>query len=679
MKNKLTKNKIKNIFKIKNKLIVLSSIFILSLTVIYSCNLIFADTSLKQKRYESVYIELDNSGNKKSGTMYVETTLNGTKQIVDYGKYSYIENMTNKIKESFDKDNNLVWNLNDYKGESFSYNTKLDDKTFINIPYNIEMRYELNGKEIDPNKLAHQNGLVRIFVDITPNKNANSFYKNNYMMEVTADFDLNDYISVSSDDAIELITGKTKTLMYVVLPGAESHFDIMLGAEDFKYDGLTFAIMPISGNVSDKIVDLIKDRDDLKDAYNSTMEGTSTVLNALSNMKTGLNNVNTGLNNLRTGTIKMHDLKGNRDITVNELDNEISALNSSLDNTLLDLTEYKKYLSNLESDLDVLKDEIDDLEKIANDIPSLAKNSRVLIKDARKVVSLLGDTPSDNEEELAALGTKFGTELTLLSKLSSGDIDMITYGAMSPYTLAASDIVTNAEFMNDLQKLLLDLNDLSSSKNSLYTSIYNDLGTINNDLKSLEDNGKVFGDVCETGYSMTDTLYDLLKYTNKKGGGYDNLTDLITALSKMTNTLNNAMPNIKNALNILSTDLYNGAINTVDGLSNVTADLSYVTSQAQTFMVAKDKIDNVIRTNYDDINDKTTLFELDPKAKKVSFSSDKNIEPERIQIFMKSPEIKEVVDDDMAVFTKENEHVGFFKKILSLFTIMWDWICGLFS
>ncbi|MCQ2749505.1 MAG: hypothetical protein MJ246_06005 [Clostridia bacterium] len=41
---------------------------------------------------------------------------------------------------------------------------------------------------------------------------------------------------------------------------------------------------------------------------------------------------------------------------------------------------------------------------------------------------------------------------------------------------------------------------------------------------------------------------------------------------------------------------------------------------------------------------------MDPDATKVSFVSNKNTEPEKVQIFLKSPEIKEIINDDNALF-----------------------------
>lgn len=681
--NRMNKKK----FNINAKAVMFISLLALMFTLALNSTAIFAANTLKPQRTESVYIGLDNYGEATKGTMYVDTMLNGLKEIKDNGKFKSVENMTNKIKPIYDENENLIWDLTTYNGESFAYNTELNEDTFINIPWKFDITYELNGKPADPNKLAHEAGLVKIIVHAIPNKEADKFFKNNYMMEITSDFDLNDFISVTSDDALETITGKTKTLMFVVLPGQDKTIEIMLGTEDFKYDGLTFAMVPLSGEISDKVMDLIRDKKDLEDAYNSSMEGTSIVLDALGNMTGSLNKAASGLKSLRTGTIKMHDLKGSRDITVEELDKEIDDLEDSLDDILKDMTEYRKYLSNAEKDIEDFIDEVDDLEKITRDIPDLTKDSRKLLSDSRKVVQLLSkNDPSDVEKDLSTYATKVGKELQLIQAVSSAAPEeqaatMAYYMANSDYNLLTDTNVLTAapEFIGVLGNLVSSIQDLSTLKESCYDNISIDLKNINTDLKSLEDNGDVFSEVIDSTEELLDDVNDTLKYINKKDGGFDHIEEIIDSLDSVLNTCNNAIPNIKTALNILSTDLYNGAINTLDGLTDATNNLTDVTKQTASFMTAKDKLDKVIRTNWEDIDNNTTLFEMDVNAEVVSFSSSENKNTSKVQIFLKSPEIKEVIDDDDYILSEAQVKSGFWNRVWSLFVKLWEAIVGIFK
>ena len=129
---------------------------------------------------------------------------------------------------------------------------------------------------------------------------------------------------------------------------------------------------------------------------------------------------------------------------------------------------------------------------------------------------------------------------------------------------------------------------------------------------------------------------------------------------------------------VWSTDLYEGALGTADGLTDVTYKIADATKQTGSFLSAKDKIDKVVRSNWDEIDDKTTIFLMDPDATKVSFVSSKNVEPEKVQIFLKSPEIKEIIDDDNALFTQVEIKQGWFKRFIGLFVKLWEKFIGLF-
>lgn len=693
----------------KNKKLNIVTVSLLTLIMASSfCLSSFASKSYSSKRSETVYVNLNSGGERVGATMYVETILNGNKTITDYGKFSKVENMTNKISPIYDDNGNLIWDLTKYNGESFAYNVVLEDGTYDNVPWDIEISYKLNGKEINPNKVAHSVGLVEIDVDVIPNKKAPSFYKNNYMMEVTSDFNMDDYISVTSDEAIEMMTGKTKTLMWVVAPGAKSDFKIMIGTEDFSFGGITFAMLPIGGEIGDIIKNLAEDKEDLEDAYNSSIAATGIVLDSLGSMTSGLSEAAEGLSKLKTGTIKMHDLKGERDVTVEELEKELKSINNDFDHlsddiddlrdevdTLYDtIVNINKYSKNMVSDLDDLDDNLKDAEDITVKIPSMMKNAKNVARSTQALLNCLvhgDDITAKQDAIMASMEGMKPDVLEMAAKAQDPTFQAEHLAEAMKYGAFAQNFETLASSLTALSAHMTNLPDIKTDEEAAsLTSIEKDLSKVISDLELLEDKGDVFDETVGTSRELVKDLRDAgkeaTKYVDriikKRDDVDDALSDfekLLDNLSKMSKTANSGISTAKKQLEILSTDLYSGALGTADGLTDVTYKLADVTKETSSFLNAKDKIDKVVRSNWDDVDEKTTIFLMDPDATKISFSSGDKLEPEKVQIFLKSSEIKEIINDDGALFTEDEVKEGWFMRFIGLFVKLWNAFIGLFK
>ncbi|MCQ2749504.1 MAG: hypothetical protein MJ246_06000 [Clostridia bacterium] len=400
----------------------------------------------------------------------------------------------------------------------------------------------------------------------------------------------------------------------------------MLGTEDFSFGGITFAMLPIGGELGDIIKELAEDRKDLEDAYTSSVEATGIVLESLSTMTDGLNEAASGLSKLKTGTIKMHDLKGERDVAVEELDKEISSLTKDFNYLSDDIDDLRdevdvlndtleninKYSRNLVSDLDDLDDNLDDAEKITSQIPNMMKHARAVTKDVQALLNCLvhGDDIADKqeaiEESMTAM-TPFVVELATLAQ--TPDFQISNPAEAAKYGAFAQNFNSLAESLTALSTNMTNLPNITNPEEiAKLADIEKDLTNVISDLKLLEDNGKVFDDTIETSEELVKDIKSLTseaqKYLNrlvkKREDVDDALADiekLFDNLAKMSKTASTGISIVKKQLEILSTDLYEGAIGTADGLTDVTYKIADATKQTGSFLSAKDKIDKVVRSN----------------------------------------------------------------------------------
>ena len=239
------------------------------IALILTSIILFSDISLAaplQKKKETVYVNLDSYGKVSQVNIYSKWITNGANELKDYTKYTEINNLTNRKKETHTEDA-IIW---DVTGDNnFTYTGRVGEEYYSLIPWNFEISYKLNGAEVMADELLGAQGLVKITIDITSNDETNEYYKNNYILELTGSYDMSKYISVESEDAMITDTGNTKTLMFIVLPGQSKTFNIEIGSNNFTMDGITMALVPITGDIRNQIVELIEDKDKIRDAIDS--------------------------------------------------------------------------------------------------------------------------------------------------------------------------------------------------------------------------------------------------------------------------------------------------------------------------------------------------------------------------------------------------------------------------
>ncbi|MFR9070143.1 MAG: hypothetical protein ACLVIU_07275, partial [Paraclostridium sp.] len=150
-----------------------------TLMIFFNTGICFADT----KKEETVYSILKDNGNVEK--TIVSTWINSDKKLGKFTDLSNLKNITNvkgDEKPTIDKEN-LNWNINKedlyYKGDS---NKKL--------PIDVDIKYELNGKEVNPKDIKGKSGKFKITIQLKNNekriKNINGKNKELYVPFLTA-------------------------------------------------------------------------------------------------------------------------------------------------------------------------------------------------------------------------------------------------------------------------------------------------------------------------------------------------------------------------------------------------------------------------------------------------------------------------------------------------------------
>lgn len=663
---------------------------ILAITILFS-SFCYAMPTLKKN--ETVYINLGDYGDVEKVNIYSKCTTNGADEIIDYTKYNEVTNLSNRDSYTQSGDE-IIWNVSGEK--NFSYTGTVGEEYYNNIPWKFNISYKLNGVEVKPKELLGKSGLVKITIDFTSNENCKSYYRNNYILEVTASYDMSKYLSVDSSEAMITDTGNNKTLMFIVLPGQSTTLNIELGSDDFEMDGITMAMVALNGDALNKIADLVQDRKDIEDALDSINASSDVILNSLNGMNTGLNGISNGVNQIKKGTTDLHGLSEARNEDIENLKNIL--------NDILPLTE------KINTDIDNLSKNYGIIVEMATELNDNMKNLQKNIKDLNESIDYLAeksDKLPDNVKEIKSLISQLsiltedlGKLITNTSKIDTTEIKSnLETIIKSSYALAMKeeDEETRAYLLNivgSAKAIVENIDKISTSEilQKNVTALVRDLNNVSSELAAVrktisEQDAKVvkefMHDLNDTSYSLEKIIDTSIEYCDKILENKDdfslameNAKSIISLLTDMTNTSLSMVDNINKGLKIVSSDIYEGSDKTADAILSLTRQLQAITNQTNQFKDSKNKIKDVVDNGWDKIDDETTLFEVEKDAKTVSFGDERN-EVEQVQFIVKTPDIKHLKElgEDLEANTTKTT---FWDRVLLVLKKMFGWIIDLF-
>lgn len=662
---------------------------------------------------ETVYVNLDYYGNVQEMNIYNKCSLNGATAIVDYTSFENVMNLTNRdeISRSGEAYISSTEGLN-----SFSYMGEIGESYYEKLPWTFDISYKINGVDVSKDELLGCAGVVEIIIDVKSNEEAIEYYKNNYMLEITGSYDMSKYLSIESDEAMITNTGNTQTLMMIVLPGQSTTLHIRIGTNNFEMDGVTMAMVPLSGEMLDKVSEILEDRKDIEDAIDALNLSADIILNSLGGMQTGLNGISAGITEIKNGTKTIHGLKDARDEDIANMKNILIELKSLVENVKIDLENlketYKKFIEFLENvDINAkslyeeLQDFNKDLEEVNEifeglpddviNIKSTLKTLAALCDNLNGILGDVSDLQSIDTEALADNLTQIGSE----TKKVATSAQIIGMSVQDEATIAeAMKIGASAkeisEKLTSIKETLEEMNEVSADVTSEASSTSKNLKKLKKELldlsKSLNgDDAEVLVDTLGSLSKMSNELEEMLDtaifyeedFLTSSGdtvASIDNAQNLVEELSKSDDIAVNMITNIEAMLNALSSDIYSGADEATNSLISLNNELLRISAQSQTLIDSKNKVKDIIDNKKDEIEEKTTILNLKSDAQTVSFGSEKNENVSKVEFLIKTPDIKNIKEKTEDLEVKENQ-TTFWDRVLMILDKLFGWIFKIFQ
>ncbi len=258
---------------------------------------VFAETAPSQKE-EVIYIMTDASG--KVTDMEAVNIFSGG-DIIDYGDYSHVKmlNTTDKITQSGDK---ITFSSG---ADKVYYQGTLKSTV---IPWNISIRYFLDGKEYSAADMAGKSGALEIRFSVSKNGSCRGSFYDDYALQASFTLDTALCKNIVSSGATVANVGSDKQLTYTILPGKGIDTVIRADVTDFTMDAVAINGVRLHMNfevddaeLMDKVDEIISAIGSIDDGAAEVRDGTGKLYDAAGTLNSKVGDLNSGVGELTDG------------------------------------------------------------------------------------------------------------------------------------------------------------------------------------------------------------------------------------------------------------------------------------------------------------------------------------------------------------------------------------------
>lgn len=663
---------------------------------------------------EAVYINLDYYGTPENTRIVKGVSLNGHTEFTDYGNYSDVYNMSTMDEPTLG-DGEVSWALTDDSLQRFYYECVPDSSTSIQLPWNFDVSYKLNGVPVEAEKCAGASGLIEMNIHAVPNDAAGEYYKNNMMLVCATGIDMSKMLSIDAPGAQVQSMGTYKIVMFMGLPGEENTFTVRIGANEFESMGLVLFMAPATLSSLDILSDIRDIKDRMGSSGDSLYEGLSSMLDSMQSMQSGLGALSSGISGINSVRQQLMADRGTIDPQIDTALSSLEMLAGKTDSLIPELNSMKTTLTTLSATINSMLDTVQTSSDDIQDYQQLLKDLNTTLGNMDDLVDDLQDTSGDNllrihqlQSSVEKIKQDFKTLQTHLSTLRE------KADALSGQIADLQEILDSASLSEPLRSLLSSM--LESANRSLSTvkqsiraleDLISDssglLGTsdaILDDLEEmcdvLEDYDGLPQDLIGEGKDLTvladRTLENLHKIvadvpalsasldemTDNATSAADKCSELFTALTKTLTSANDLLQTATDNLRAVR-DKSDASLQTsLNGLIDV-LDRASASSSSSSLQNANDSIHSALNDAEKDLEEDTNVLNIDAEAALQSVTSSQNPTPTSLQFILRTQEISAPSDEASAASDDADADVGVFARIGNIFKKLFTAVYGVFA
>lgn len=291
--------------------------------------------SASDEKQEVVYIRTDAAGQVHD--IEVVNIMKGG-EITDYGDYSAVK-VLNTTDEIHQKGNKISISSD---SDKVYYQGTMKEKC---IPWDISIRYFLDGKEYAANEIAGKSGELEIHFSVSKNRNAAGSFYEDYALQASFTLDTEKCVDIVANGATVANVGSDKQISYTILPGKGIDAVISAKVTDFEMEAVSVNGIRLNLEVEIDEAELESKVKDLIDAVKQLDEGALALYGGSGELQKGVSRLQTGTSSLKEGSVALEEGITTLKNGMNTVQNSLNSLNAQSDDLATGSSDFKKALN----------------------------------------------------------------------------------------------------------------------------------------------------------------------------------------------------------------------------------------------------------------------------------------------------------------------------------------------
>ena len=307
---------------------------VMSIALLVGASPVFA-IGISSEKEEVIYINLAADGSVKD--VYA-VNIFSKGDITDYGEYSAVE-MLNTMDKITQKGDTITFSSS---ADRVYYKGKV---TSTVIPWNISIKYFIDGTEYSADEVAGKSGKLEIKFKVTKNESCSGNFFDDYALQASFTLDTEKCRDIKAMDAAIANVGSKKQISYTMLPGEGIDTSITADVTDFEMSAVSINGVPLSMNIEvddeelmDQVTELLDAIAELDDGAGDLKDGVSELQDAakddlqlgVKEMLDGVSELHDGAGKLKEGGDALKDGTGELKNGAAELNDGVNTLNDGI-------------------------------------------------------------------------------------------------------------------------------------------------------------------------------------------------------------------------------------------------------------------------------------------------------------------------------------------------------------
>ena len=243
-----------------------------------------AEQPASYQKTEVVYATLSPAGALQGMYVVNQFEVSAAGAVEDFGPYSTVANLTDQgaMKHAD--------GLTEFAAPegSFYYqgNVEVDG---AKLPWDVSIRYALDGTVMEPEELAGKSGALSVHVSTQAAEGVDRAFYDSYMLQISFTLNGDTTSDIQAEGATVASAGRNRTVAFTVLPGRDGDCTLKANVTDFEMSGIQIAALPYSMVMEmPDTSDLTGQMTELSDAVSALSENGETIAAASNEINNAL-------------------------------------------------------------------------------------------------------------------------------------------------------------------------------------------------------------------------------------------------------------------------------------------------------------------------------------------------------------------------------------------------------